>query len=160
LGYDSGERDINKARCQMKVCCIKRLGTAHTCADCPDCLSCETLRAFHGKNAYKYRKYSQSLEFIRSHGYERFLEAAAEWKGAYGKLPKAGCADTRKGTPVNTSKLNREWHLGHRMPKNPTLQQRLEWHVEHAKNCPCRAITGKIAEEMKKRGMPIPRYPA
>jgi hypothetical protein len=42
------------------------------------------------------------------------------------------------------------------MPKNPTLEQRLEWHVEHAKNCQCRPITGKLAEEMKKRGMSIP----
>jgi hypothetical protein len=32
----------------------------------------------------------------------------------------------------------------------------LEWHVEHAKNCKCRPITGKLAEEMKKRGMMPP----
>jgi len=54
---------------------------------------------------------------------------------------------------MTVSKLNREWHLSHRMPKNPTLEQRLEWHLEHAKNCQCRRITGKLAEEMKKRGM-------
>jgi hypothetical protein len=87
MGYETGERDIAKARCQMKVCCIKRLGTAHTCADCPDCLTCETLRGFYSKNGYKYRKYRQSLEFIRSHGYDSFLASAAKWKGAYGKLP-------------------------------------------------------------------------
>jgi len=57
---------------------------------------------------------------------------------------------------MKESKLNREWHLSHRMPKNPTLEQRLEWHVEHAKNCKCRPITGKLAEEMKKRGMMPP----
>ncbi len=57
---------------------------------------------------------------------------------------------------MKESKLNREWHLSHRMPKNPTLEQRLEWHVEHAKNCQCRPITGKLAEEMKKRGMMPP----
>jgi len=57
---------------------------------------------------------------------------------------------------MTVSKLNREWHLSHRMPKNPTLEQRLEWHVEHAKNCKCRPITGKLAEEMKKRGMMPP----
>ena len=57
---------------------------------------------------------------------------------------------------MKKSKLNREWHLGHRMPAKATLEQRLEWHLEHAKNCQCRAITGKIAEEMQKRGIPIP----
>ena len=62
----------------------------------------------------------------------------------------------KKGAVMKTSKLNREWHLSHKMPKNPTLEQRLEWHVEHAKNCQCRPITGKLAEEMKKRGMMPP----
>ena len=87
LGYETGERDISKARCKMKVCCIKRLGTAHTCADCPDCLTCDTLQGLYRKNGYKYKKYQQSLEFIRTHGYDHFLEATAKWKGAYGKLP-------------------------------------------------------------------------
>ena len=87
LRYDSGERDIDKARCKMKVCCIRRLGTACTCADCPDCLSCDTLQGMYRKNGYKYRKYRESMEFIRTHGYDLFLEAATKWKGAYGKLP-------------------------------------------------------------------------
>ena len=87
IGYDSAKRDIRKARCAIKVCCLKRLGTAHTCADCPDCLTCETLQGMYRKNGYKYRKYRQSLEFIRAHGYARYLEAADKWKRAYGKLP-------------------------------------------------------------------------
>jgi hypothetical protein len=87
LGYDTGERDIDKARCKMKVCCITRLGTAHTCADCPDCLSCDTLQGFYGKNGYKYKRYRESMEFIRTPGYDCFLEAVRKWKGAYGKLP-------------------------------------------------------------------------
>lgn len=57
---------------------------------------------------------------------------------------------------MKKSELNREWHLSHRMPKNPTLDQRLEWHLEHAKHCKCRPIAGNIAEEMKKRGISIP----
>ncbi len=87
LGYDTGERDINKARCKMKVCCIKRLGTACTCADCPDCLTCDTLQGLYRKKGYKYQKYRQSMEYLRTHGYDSFLEAAAKWKGAYGRLP-------------------------------------------------------------------------
>jgi len=42
--------------------------------------------------------------------------------------------------------------------KNPTLQQRIDWHLEHAKNCGCRKIPGKLAEEMKKRNIRIPVY--
>lgn len=50
-------------------------------------------------------------------------------------------------------KINEEWHLNHKMPKNPTMEQRIEWHLAHAKNCSCRKIEGKLAEEMKKRGI-------
>jgi hypothetical protein len=52
-------------------------------------------------------------------------------------------------------KLNKEWHLAHPMPKNPTLDQRIAWHIEHQKNCACRKITGKLKEEMKKRKIKI-----
>ena len=55
-------------------------------------------------------------------------------------------------------KINKEWHLKHRMPKSPTLEQRIEWHLAHAKNCGCRKIEGRIADEMKKRGIKIPKY--
>ena len=48
------------------------------------------------------------------------------------------------------SPLNKEWHLAHPMPKNPSLQQRIEWYLEHAKNCGCREIPEKLKEEMKK----------
>lgn len=34
-----------------------------------------------------------------------------------------------------SSKINKEWHLAHPMPKNPTQEQRLKWHLEHSKHC-------------------------
>lgn len=49
--------------------------------------------------------------------------------------------------------LNKEWHLSHKMPKNPTMEQRIAWHLEHQKHCGCRKIEGKLAEEMRKRGI-------
>lgn len=52
-------------------------------------------------------------------------------------------------------KINKEWHLQHRMPKNPTFEQRVTWHLEHQKNCPCRPISGKLAEEMRKKGIKL-----
>ena len=48
-------------------------------------------------------------------------------------------------------KINVEWHSKHKMPKNPTLDQRVKWHIEHAKHCSCRPLEGKILEEIKKR---------
>ena len=45
-------------------------------------------------------------------------------------------------------KLNREWHLAHRMPVNATLQQRIAWHIEHQKNCSCRPTPQKILKEI------------
>ena len=53
------------------------------------------------------------------------------------------------------SKINAAWHSAHPMPKNPTLDQRIEWHVAHAKACGCREITGKLREEMERRGIDV-----
>lgn len=55
------------------------------------------------------------------------------------------------------SKLNATWHEKHPMPKNATLEQRVSWHVRHAKACGCREIPRTIAREMKTRGIRIPR---
>jgi hypothetical protein len=52
-------------------------------------------------------------------------------------------------------KINKEWHLENKMPKRPTLDQRVEWHVAHAKNCNCRKVKGLILEEIQKRGITI-----
>ena len=42
--------------------------------------------------------------------------------------------------------INAEWHrAAHKMPKNPTLEQRLEWHREHARHCDCRKPPPKLA---------------
>lgn len=50
-------------------------------------------------------------------------------------------------------KINRVWHTNNKMPKNPTLDERIEWHLAHVKNCSCRPLSGKILEEIKKRGL-------
>ena len=41
--------------------------------------------------------------------------------------------------------INAEWHRAHRMPKNPTQEQRLEWHREHLRHCDCRKPSPKLA---------------
>jgi hypothetical protein len=35
-------------------------------------------------------------------------------------------------------KINKDWHLANKMPKNATFEQRVEWHKGHLKNCACR----------------------
>jgi hypothetical protein len=52
-----------------------------------------------------------------------------------------------------TGKLNRDWHLGHKMPKNPSHEQRLEWHLSHALNCSCREMPADIRRELEARGL-------
>jgi len=51
--------------------------------------------------------------------------------------------------------INKNWHLANKMLKNPTLDQRIKWHLEHAKNCFCREMPEKIKEGIKRRGPKI-----
>jgi len=48
------------------------------------------------------------------------------------------------------AKLNAEWHRAHKMPKNPTPAQRLDWHVAHAKACACRSLSPAMLAKLKK----------
>jgi hypothetical protein len=50
LGYDTGGRDIDKAKCRIKVCCLKK--RYNSCADCSE----------------------QAIEFIKQNGYPEFLK--------------------------------------------------------------------------------------
>jgi hypothetical protein len=49
----------------------------------------------------------------------------------------------------NNMKINKTWHLKNKMPKNPTLEQRIKWHKAHAKNCQCRTMSAKLKAEIK-----------
>jgi hypothetical protein len=86
VGYETGDRDIAKAKCKIKVCCIGKLGNSCSCADCTDFPRCKVLQDFYGKTGYKYRKYNESLEFIRANGYANFQKFAKKWKRPYGSL--------------------------------------------------------------------------
>jgi hypothetical protein len=84
LGYESGERDLSKAKCKIKICCFAER-KLETCSDCPD-YPCGVLTEFWGKNGTKYMQYKAQLEFIRQNGYDAFLKNADTWKGPRGKL--------------------------------------------------------------------------
>jgi hypothetical protein len=52
-------------------------------------------------------------------------------------------------------KINAEWHLKNKMGRCPTLDTRVAWNVEHARNCECRKLDGKILEEINRRGIKV-----
>ena len=47
--------------------------------------------------------------------------------------------------------INGAWHKKHIMPKNPTLDTRIRWHMAHAKHCACLPIPPALLEEIKDR---------
>jgi hypothetical protein len=47
--------------------------------------------------------------------------------------------------------INAKWHERHPMPKNPTVEQRIAWHLEHQAHCACRPIPPKLLEQMPAR---------
>ena len=47
--------------------------------------------------------------------------------------------------------FNKQWHLKHPMPKNATLNQRIEWHITHHEKCNCCEIPASIKKELENR---------
>jgi len=47
--------------------------------------------------------------------------------------------------------INSDWHSANRMPENASMSQRMKWHLEHARECGCRAIPQDILEEILRR---------
>jgi hypothetical protein len=85
LGYENQKRDINKAKCKIKLCCF-RDNDFQTCADCPNLKSCSTINSWYEKKGYKYKKYKEAILFILKNGYSKFVKKAKSWTNAYGKL--------------------------------------------------------------------------
>jgi hypothetical protein len=54
------------------------------------------------------------------------------------------------------SKLNATWHKANRMPAKASLDQRIAWHLAHAKACSCRSLPAGILAELKRRGIRVP----
>jgi len=47
--------------------------------------------------------------------------------------------------------MNKGWHAANKMPKNASLEDRIRWHVAHAKVCGCRPVPESLLAEIKKR---------
>lgn len=48
-------------------------------------------------------------------------------------------------------KQNRECHEQHRMPPKATTDQRIAWHLEHARHCSCRPMPEKLRQIIEER---------
>ena len=44
--------------------------------------------------------------------------------------------------------INVKWHKVNKMSNNPNLKKRMEWHLEHVKNCGCRPIPEKLLDKI------------
>ena len=89
IGYKEGKRDITKAKCKFKICCITK--GYISCADCIKFSKCDIIQNLYKKNGYKYKKYKQAIEFIKKNGYRKFINIANQWKNAYGKYYSSNC---------------------------------------------------------------------
>jgi len=46
--------------------------------------------------------------------------------------------------------INATWHKDHPMPARASAQQRLRWHLAHAKACGCRKLTASMLSELRR----------
>jgi hypothetical protein len=54
--------------------------------------------------------------------------------------------------------INVDWHNANKMPKNATLDQRVDWHLAHLKACSCRTdLPATIIAELERRGLNVPK---
>jgi hypothetical protein len=109
----------------------------------------------------------ESLDVLDDPYVVRLLQTAADQEDA--PLPKAGrgyavvksvSAKQRPRRPIDrptaatkrsSRKTNARWHAAHRMPRSPSLEQRVSWHVAHAAHCACRPMPATVVAELKRR---------
>ncbi len=47
--------------------------------------------------------------------------------------------------------VNEKWHSANPMPKRSTMDERISWHLEHARECGCRPIPDGVKKEIARR---------
>lgn len=48
--------------------------------------------------------------------------------------------------------MNKIWHELNPMPKKPSIDDRVRWHLDHSKNCGCRKPPKDIQAVIENRG--------
>lgn len=85
IGYEKQERDINKAKCKIKICCYKEKKLL-TCAECDHYCTCTIISERFKIGSRDNKKCLEALEYIRNNGKDNFINKADKWKGPFGKL--------------------------------------------------------------------------
>lgn len=44
--------------------------------------------------------------------------------------------------------INESWHAAHRLPRNATHAERVQWHRAHQKACGCRPVPASLRDEV------------
>jgi hypothetical protein len=99
------------------------------------------------------------LSMERAQGWAGRRRQALTWVK---KARARGCEDRPTGGEAmarTAARINRAWHESHRMPSNAGDDERIAWHLDHARHCGCRRIDGGVAALFKKRGIAIPEPP-
>jgi hypothetical protein len=52
--------------------------------------------------------------------------------------------------------LNAEWHREHVLGSTAPMDDRVAWHLEHARECGCRDIPASVVAELERRGLDPP----
>ncbi len=47
--------------------------------------------------------------------------------------------------------MNADWHRDHVLGSHATMDERVEWHIEHARECGCRPIPASVNAEIERR---------
>jgi hypothetical protein len=51
----------------------------------------------------------------------------------------------------SVSVMNADWHRSHVLASNAPMDARIEWHLEHARECACRPIPPSVLAEIEAR---------
>lgn len=52
--------------------------------------------------------------------------------------------------------INGDWHRAHVLGRGAPMDQRVEWHLEHAHVCGCGPVPRTVRAELERRGVPVP----
>jgi RimJ/RimL family protein N-acetyltransferase len=83
--------------------------------------------------------------------------AAVPAKRASAPRPAAGPATA--GPPQRKGRANKAWHQQHVLGSHARLDDRVAWHLAHARECACRPIPPSIAAAITARGLDLPEPP-
>ena len=50
--------------------------------------------------------------------------------------------------------INIQWHTDNKLSADPSIEEKIEWHKKHEKNCDCTPFPKRLKDEAVIRGIP------